>query len=127
VFYRPEISREWIVSPVARRVYLFAAISTLMMFGCFFAIVAAVAAAGGGSFIPPAVAFGLRVLLFISALGAAILWVAMFYYWFNFDVSGAWWKTLSLIALFLFGPIAAVGYYFAVYRRRVPLIVNTGY
>jgi len=60
-----------------------------------------------------------KVILFPEILGAAVLWVAMWYFWFGFDRSHYLLRALSFILLFFFGPLGASIYYFATYRRSV--------
>jgi hypothetical protein len=60
-----------------------------------------------------------KVILFPEILGAAVLWVAMWYFWLGFNRSHYLVKALSFVMLFFFGPLGTLIYYFAAYRRRV--------
>ena len=60
-----------------------------------------------------------KALLFPEILGAGLLWVAMWYFWFSFDRSHYLIKAVSFSLLLLFGPLGACVYYFATYRRCV--------
>jgi len=60
-----------------------------------------------------------KLILFPGILGAAVLWVAMWYFWFGFDRSHYLVKTLSFVLLFFLGPLGTLIYYFATYRRLV--------
>ncbi len=113
MLYRLYLPTEWMLSPTARRVYMASSIATLLLFGTFLGSILAISAADQSfADLDPLVAAMLRVFLFIGMLGAAVLWIGMLYYWFNYHPSGA-----ALIFLLL-GPPAALIYHFVVYRRR---------
>ncbi len=61
----------------------------------------------------------MRFLFFPEILGAALLWVAMWYFWFAFDQSHYLKKALSFFLLFFLAPFGTLFYYFVTYRRRV--------
>ncbi len=58
-----------------------------------------------------------RTLLFPEVVGAAVLWVGMWYFWFSFDRSHYLFKAMWFAFLFLLVPLGTVAYYFLVYRR----------
>ncbi|MGH9496399.1 MAG: hypothetical protein ACRD3B_15470 [Candidatus Sulfotelmatobacter sp.] len=60
-----------------------------------------------------------RVLLFPEIIGAAILWIAMWYFWFGFDRSHYLKKAGWFVALFFLAPLGPVFYYFFAFRRYV--------
>jgi len=60
-----------------------------------------------------------RFLLFPEIVGSALLWVAMWYFWFGFDQAHYLKKAVSFILLFFFAPIGTLLYYFQTYRRQV--------
>ena len=61
----------------------------------------------------------MRFLLFPEILGAALQWVAMWYFWFTFDQSHYLKKALSFFLLFFLPPFGTLFYYFVTYRSRV--------
>lgn len=71
-----------------------------------------------------------KLLLFPEILGAGLLWVAMWYFWFGFDHSHFAAKAVCFVLLFFFGPVGILIYYFLRYRRLVsttlPLEVGDG-
>jgi len=116
MLYLP-ISRSWIVSLLAQRVYLVCALSALALLGIVIGTLMAVAAAGGDSFaVSPLVARALRVLLWPCVVGTAALTIAMWYFWFSFDDSDWLKKSLWFVLLYLVIVIGPVLYYFFVYR-----------
>jgi hypothetical protein len=74
------INKEWIVSPVARRVYLASASLSVALFFSWWAILLA-----GG--IPAPIAPVVRLLLFAGVVGAGISIVGMEFFLFRFDNS----------------------------------------
>jgi len=118
MLYLP-ITKNWIVSQVAQRVYFVCAVLALALFGAILATRAAMAADSAPSLVvSPAAAFLIRVLLFPSVLGTAVLSIAMWYFWLNFDQSSSLKKMLWLLPLYLFLGVGPALYYFFVYRRR---------
>jgi hypothetical protein len=113
------ITKEWIISRAARRVYFACAIAAFSLFGVLLASHAALAAAGFRSFAGfPTAALVIRVLLIPGIAGVALLSVAMWYLWFSFDNSGWVKKTVWFVPLFLFVMLGPAFYYFLVYRRN---------
>ena len=118
MLYLP-ITKTWIVSAPARRVYFVCALAAFSLFGVLVESRAARTAAGAASFTnSPSAVLTVKLLLWSGILGSALLSVAMWYFWFGFDDSSwikkAFWF-LPLYFLLLLGPAC---YYFLVYRRR---------
>jgi hypothetical protein len=103
------INKEWIVSPVARRIYLVSAIISLL----FFIGISAAVVQGGLPEIDPAIA---RTVVLIGALGAGITSVGMLYFLVRFDDSHplkqVFWFCFMLLPL-----LGAPLYCFIVYCR----------
>jgi hypothetical protein len=118
MLYLP-ITRGWIVSRAARRVYFVCALAAFSLFGVFIAGLAALGAAGVPSLEAfPTAAFVVRVLLWPGIVGTALLSIAMGYFWFGFDNSAWLRKAIWFIPLYLFLAIGPAFYYFFVYRRN---------
>jgi hypothetical protein len=66
----------------------------------------------------PIAGFFVRLLIFLSIVGAALLTIAMWYFWFGFDTSSWIKKALWLLPLYLLVPIGPILYYFFAYRRN---------
>ena len=117
MLYNLRISEEWIVSPLARRVYLICAIASIYFITLYLGVTSGIAAAGTsrGEF-PAWLAILLRFSFLPGIAGTATLWIAMWYFWFGFDRSSSAKKTLWFLPL-LFAPIGPVIYFFVVYRR----------
>lgn len=119
MLFRLYISRNWIVSSTARRVYLVASICSLSLIGSLIAIAMAISGTGRTfAEVNAATVVVVYALLLIGVVWAAILRVAMLYYWYGFDLSGSGAKLFWLVGMLLFGPFAEIVYHFAVYRRR---------
>src|SRR3981081_2126030 len=103
------ISRTWMVSPVARRVYLVCSVLALALSGTQGVV--------GSQALPPATAVVLRMVLVPEVIGSALLWVAMLYFWFGFDQSSLLKRALWFPFIFTFIPLALALYYFFVYRK----------
>lgn len=116
MLYLP-ISKNWIVSRQARRVYLICSLASLYLLAASIAISAAVIASGFSlnADPPPNAALLIQALIWPGLVGAAILWVAMWYFWFSFDDSNWFKKAVWCCLLFTF--FASPFYYFFVYRR----------
>jgi len=103
------ISKEWIVSLSARRVYrVSAALSIALFFGWW-----AILFVGG---IPPAIAPLVKLLLFAGVLGAAITLVGMEFFLFRFDDSHPL-KQVVWFLLMLLPLLGAPLYCLLVYSR----------
>jgi len=103
------LNKEWMVSGTARNIYLVAASSSLGLL--FLAI--ALPLAGE---IPEAVRPGLRLLVFVCVLGAAITMVGMEYFLFGFDRSSPY-KKVFWFCVMLLPALGAPLYCFFVYLR----------
>jgi len=87
MLYLP-ITKGWILSRMASRVYLVCAPLAITLFGILFAILAALAVSGVRSLTDvPLAASLVRVLVFPGVCGTAIVSIAMWYFWFSFDRS----------------------------------------
>ncbi|HET7890467.1 MAG TPA: hypothetical protein VFL34_03040 [Candidatus Sulfotelmatobacter sp.] len=107
------ISKNWIVSPAASRVYrVSAALSVGLFFGCWALL--------SGNGIPLTIAPIVRVLLLVGALGAGITFVGMEFFLFRFDDSHPL-KQVVWFLVMLFPFLGAALYYFIVYSRSTVL------
>jgi hypothetical protein len=110
------ISRAWMYSRTARRVYLICSLLALALSGVQ-AGTGAAQAVNGSQTLPPATAAVLQLALIPEAIGSGLLWVAMLYFWFGFDQSSWLKRALWFPFLFFFIPLALALYYFFVYRK----------
>jgi hypothetical protein len=117
MLYLP-ISRSWIFSPTAQRIYFASALLALALIATFVGVHMAMSAAGARKLTPPASSV-VRMLLYPEAAGEAVLWVAMWYFWFGFDRSHYLKKAMWFALLFLLAPFGTLLYYFVVYRSCV--------
>lgn len=120
MLYLP-ISRNWLISKTAQRVYLACSALTLALLATSIGVRLALSAAGAVALSSPARSL-VRVLLFPEILGSAMLWIAMWYFWFGFDQSHYLKRAGSFALLFFLAPIGTLVYYFLIYRRRVPFV-----
>ncbi len=115
VFSLP-ISKQWIVSITARRLYTLTSAFSLA-FGVF---LIAMQAVGGGSAEriteSSSLVLLLRAVVLIGVVATATLWVAMWYFWFGFDDSHLLKKALWFLLLWFAFPSPAL-YCLMVYRR----------
>jgi hypothetical protein len=111
------INRNWVLSQAAQYVYLGAAVLSLALLATLIGIDMAISAAGMA--LTAEARLLVKLILFPEILGAGLLWVAMWYFWFGFDRSHYLLKTISFVLLFFFGPLGTSIYYFAGYRRWV--------
>jgi hypothetical protein len=98
------VKKEWIVSPVARRVYRTCAVVSLTLY----ASMVALALKGP---LP-----GLKQLLFLGALATGVNGCGMEVFLFRFDDSPAWRQVLWFF-LMIFVPLGPALYCFRVYSR----------
>ena len=117
MLYLP-INRNWVLSPTAQHIYLGCAVLTLALVATLVGVHLAISAAHAAALNTDARS-AVRFLLFPEILAAAVLWVAMWYFWFGFDRSHYVKRALSFVLLFFFGPLGTLFYYFVTYRRRV--------
>ena len=107
------ISRNWLFSRTARRVYLLCALLNLALLATRIGVAAAMRQAGVPA-LPPAAALLVKGLLFPEAVGSAVLFVGMSYCWLG--LAGSYKKKLLWLVLLNFFLITTPVYYFAVYR-----------
>jgi len=112
------ISRNWIFSRAAQRVYLLCALLDLALLATRIGIIAAMAVAGLSN-LPPVSLMVVRVILFPEVVGSAVLLVGMSYCWFGFDRARYRSRLLWYVLVSLFTLITMPAYYFFVYRRLV--------
>jgi hypothetical protein len=112
------ISRSWLFSRIAQRVYLVSALLVLAFIATRIGVHTAIAAAGAGALNARAASV-VRMLLLPEIFGAAILWIGMWYFWFSFDRSHYLQRAIWFALLFFLVPFSTVGYYFLVYRRKL--------
>jgi len=110
------ISRSWLFSRNAQRIYLVSAVSALALIATMIAVHAAMSASGTRA-LNSAAASLVRTMLFPEVVGAAVLWAGMWYFWFSFDRSHYLYKAMWFTFLFFLIPAGTVAYYFLVYRR----------
>src|SRR5580698_9503370 len=106
MLYLP-ISRSWLFSLTARRIYFVSALLTLALIVTLFGLRVAMAAAGTRSFIPTAASVA-RTLLYPEVTGTAVLWVAMSYFWFGYDRSHYLKRAIWFLLLFFVAPFGPV-------------------
>jgi hypothetical protein len=109
------INHNWLFSQTAPSVYLGCAFLTLALVATLIGTHLAMSVAGARPRTPESRSL-VGFLLFPEILGAALLWVAMWYFWFGFDRSHCWKRALSFIWLFFLAPIGTLIYYFVTYR-----------
>jgi len=112
------ISRHWIVSRFASRIYLVCAFLAIAFSGTVLGLRVAILSVGHGG-IPEPVASILGLSMLLEILGAALLWTAMLYFWFGFDQSHWLARTFWLVVLCSILPFFWALYYFVIYRRQV--------
>jgi len=108
------ISRGWLFSRTAQRVYLLCAVLNLALLATRIGIGAAILSAGVSA-LPPTTVLVVKAFLFPEIVGSAVLFVGMSYCWLGFQGSYAkkgFWIVFVKLCL-----ITAPVYYFAVYRR----------
>lgn len=127
MLYLP-ITRSWIISRTSRRVYLACAISAIVLL-CMRIVVIAVSQFSGFAEINSTVLKTLVPPLVITGwISIAVLWTAMWYFWFSFHTASAGTKFFWFIVLFL-PPLGTLGYFFGAYYRstyfhRSPSVVT---
>jgi hypothetical protein len=112
------ISRSWLFSRIAQRVYLVCAFLALAFIATRIGVHTAIAAAGTRALNARAASI-VRMLLLPEIFGAATLWIGMWYVWFTFDKSHYLQRAIWFALLFFLVPFSTVGYYFLVYRRKL--------
>ena len=114
------ISKSWVLSCTARRVYLASAIAAISLAGVLIAEFFAVTATGVSEISPAALLLS-QILLWPGIVGTALLCIAMWYFWFNFDDSTWWRKGAWFFFLYVLLPVGPILYYFLVYRTSAVL------
>jgi hypothetical protein len=105
------------VSRTARRVYFVCAFSLIYLFVIIVAVAFFVVRFHFASALLPAIGWLIEILVWPGVVGIALLWVAMWYFWFSFDSSGWVKKAMWFFLLYFLAPYAQPFYYFFVYRR----------
>jgi energy-converting hydrogenase Eha subunit G len=120
MLYLP-ITRGWMVSRRAQRVYFCCAIANLYLFAVLLGTFSAMAASGVVFLADHSAAPLVRILLWPGVVGAGILAIAMWYFWFSFDQSYWTKKACWFVVLILGLALGPVIYYFFAYRRNQAL------
>jgi hypothetical protein len=121
MLYLP-ISRSWIVSRSAQRVYFVCAIANFYLLAVWVGTQTAMVESGVASLVPfPAAAQLVRALLWPGIAGTALLSIAMWYFWFTFDQSRWMKKALWFVILGLGFALGPAIYYIFIYRRNAAL------
>jgi hypothetical protein len=107
------ISRAWLFSRTAQRVYLLCAILNLALLATRIGVAAAMTSAGVSA-LPPAVALLVKGFLLPEIVGSAVLFVGMSYCWLG--IGGSYKKKVLWFVFLTFFLVAMPVYYFAVYR-----------
>lgn len=115
MLYLP-ITRTWLTSRTAQRIYVVCAVLSLALLATIMGVHAAISAAGVTALTPQASGI-VRLLLLPEIIGAGLLWVAMWYFWFSVDGSHSLTKAAWFIALFFLAPLGPALYYFFVFRH----------
>ena len=110
------IPRTWMDSRPARGAYLTCAVLALVLSGTLMGTRAAQSVVRPHT-LPPATAVVLRLVLIPEVIGSALLWVAMLYFWFNFDRSSWLKRALWFPFIFFCAPLTHALYHFFVYRK----------
>ena len=112
------IRREWLLSRAAQQIYLVCAVLILALLATITGTHLAMSAAGASRLSANARSV-VRTILLPEIVGAALLWVSMWYFWFGFDRSHYVKRAFSFVPLFFFPPMGTLIYYFVTYRRQV--------
>jgi hypothetical protein len=117
MLYGLVVSDSWLVSLIAKRIYVAAALLTVLLRGFMLAVIFATAAARGTLQQAILLAFVLKALMLPGVLGAAVLWIGMLYFWFRHHPGEGMSKPLWAAELWLLGPVGALFYFLIVYLR----------
>lgn len=124
MFYHLYIKPSWIASPSARKFYSMCALLAIFCWlGVLIPTNVAVKLAGHTLYEFPLLALTLRTVMFIGVLGAATVWIAMWYFWVQYHDGNTVSKALWFVVFVLLGPVAALIYFAFVYRRS-PLVAT---
>lgn len=110
------VSRSWVFSRAARKVYTVCAFMAIVMYGVLVGTRAAQNFVGT-RMLPPSTAAILMVILIPAVIATALLWVAMLYFWFGFDRSHWLARAFWFGALYFLAPVGPALYCFIVYRK----------
>jgi hypothetical protein len=120
MFHLP-ITKSWILSPLASRIYLVCALLAVALFGTLIAAFLAIRVSGLRSLADvPSALLLVKVLILPEVFGTATLSIAMWYFWFTFDRSSWLKKALWFSPLYFLPTIGPALYYLFVYRRQPP-------
>ncbi len=98
------ITKEWIISPFARRLYTLTSLFSLA-FSVFLIAMRAIGSQAASDITKSVPLFLiLRAVTFVGVLTTAITWVSMLYFWFEFDKSGTVKKAVWFIVLMIAAP-----------------------
>lgn len=117
MLYLP-ITRNWSYSRTAQNVYLGCAVLSFALVATLVGVHLAMPLSGVAPLNAPARML-INVILLPEILGTALLWTAMWYYWFSFDRSHYFKRFLFSLLLLFVAPFGTLLYYFVVYRRSV--------
>lgn len=107
------------LSSLAANVYFASAVLTAVLIGLVTGIRISLALTSRTWVdVPRSLVAAAGFVLLLGVVGAAVLWVAMLYFWYGYDQRSDNARAFSLICLFGLGPIASLVYYFTVYRPR---------
>ena len=115
MLYLP-ISRSWMLSVAARRIYLLGALADIALLATLLGVTAAMIF-GRVPVLPQTAASLVRIILFPEAVGIAVLFVGMSYFWLGFDRSSYAARSIWFILVYFLWPLTLPLYYFLVYRR----------
>ena len=116
MLYLP-ISRAWVISRAAARFYLLCSLGSLGLSGTLIGAIAALRmSSADSSDLPVFLVLALRLVLLVGSLASAVVCVAMWYFWFNFDSRGWIAKAMWFLLLYLFPTVGPALYYFLIYR-----------
>jgi hypothetical protein len=121
MLYLP-ITKSWIISRIAQKTYFGCALAAFALYRVVLASKLALRAVGARSFeVSPTAATLVESMLVPGIVGASLLYIAIWYFWFNYDDSGLFKRTVWFLFLYFLFPIGAALYYFLVYRRCAEL------
>jgi hypothetical protein len=110
------ITKEWIISPFARRLYMLTSLFSLA-FSVFLIAMKAIGSQAASDITKSVPMFLiLRMVTFVGVLTTAITWVSMLYFWFEFDKSGSVKKAVWFVVLMIAAP-ACPFYCLTTYRH----------
>jgi hypothetical protein len=117
MYYVFLVSDSWLISRIAKKVYVVSALLTLYVVCLLSTILLATIFAEGTLVQSPLLASVLKVLLLPGVFGTALLWIGMIYFWYQHHPNDGMSKPLWAAALWIFGPVGALLYFKLVYLR----------